>query len=52
MLPAVMMSGSGDDVEFAERLGLRVLRKPFRMQELFDALDAVLAGIIGGEVSA
>jgi two-component system, OmpR family, response regulator len=46
-LPLVMMSGSGDAVAFAERLGLQLLRKPFRMQQLFAALDAALADARG-----
>jgi DNA-binding response OmpR family regulator len=47
-LPVVMMSGSGEEIAFAERLGLQLLRKPFRMQELLVALDAALIGAVGG----
>lgn len=42
-LPTIMMSGSGDETGFAESHGVPLLRKPFRMQELFAALDAALA---------
>jgi DNA-binding response OmpR family regulator len=47
-LAVVMMSGSGEEIAFAERLGLQLLRKPFRMQQLFGALDAALGSAVGG----
>ena len=47
-LPVVMMSGSGEANTFADGLGLQLLRKPFRVQELWAALDVALAGAIRG----
>jgi DNA-binding NtrC family response regulator len=43
-LAVVLISGSGEDEGFAERHGLRLLRKPFRLPQLFDALDEALRG--------
>lgn len=40
MLPTVMMSGSGEEFGFAQSHGIPLLRKPFRIQALFAALDA------------
>lgn len=42
-LPVVMISGSDDVVEYAEKNGLQLLRKPFHMQELYDAVNTALA---------
>lgn len=42
-LPVIIMSGNDDELEFADRLNLPLLRKPFRIEELLDALDTVLA---------
>ncbi len=38
-IPVVMISGSRDKIIFAAENGLQLLRKPFRYQELIDALD-------------
>ncbi len=43
-LAVVLISGSGEDDGFAEKHGLRLLRKPFRLPQLFDALDEALTG--------
>ena len=42
-IPVVMISGSPDDAEHAEKHGLQLLPKPFRMQELCDAVNKALA---------
>jgi DNA-binding response OmpR family regulator len=42
-LPVVMVSGSHEMMKFAEDNGLQLLRKPFRMAELIEAIDAALA---------
>ena len=42
-IPVVMISGSPDAVEHAEKHGLQLLPKPFRMQELCDAVNKALA---------
>ncbi|MGO8917799.1 MAG: response regulator [Stellaceae bacterium] len=47
-LPVVLISGGGEAIGFAERNGLTLLRKPFRMPQLFDALDAAVAGGLPG----
>lgn len=41
-LPVVMISGSPEPVEFAAENGLQLLPKPFRMQQLFEALDEAI----------
>ena len=46
-LPTIMMSGSGEEIGFAEIHGVALLRKPFRMQELFAALDAAMGSSSG-----
>jgi FixJ family two-component response regulator len=38
-IPIVMISGSHDKIIFAVDNGLQLLRKPFRYQELIDALN-------------
>ena len=38
-IPVVMISGSHDKIIFAVDNGLQLLRKPFRYQELIDALN-------------
>jgi DNA-binding NtrC family response regulator len=48
-LPVVLISGSDDEIGFAKRHGLQLLRKPFRLPQLFDALDAALASRIYGQ---
>lgn len=47
-LPAVTISGSPGAIEFAIKHNLRLLQKPFRMQELFDALDLALGSGVSG----
>jgi DNA-binding response OmpR family regulator len=42
-LPVVMVSGSHEMMAFAEDNGLQLLRKPFRMAELIEAVEAALA---------
>ena len=42
-LPVVVISGSHDAIERAEEYNLQLLRKPFRAQELFDAVNTALA---------
>jgi two-component system OmpR family response regulator len=42
-LPIVMISGSRDAIEAAERKRLPLLRKPFTMRQLYAALDQALA---------
>lgn len=47
-LPVVVVSGSPEQIEFAVKNNLQLLKKPFRMQELFDALDhAIVSGEFG-----
>ena len=41
-LPVVMISGSLEAIQFASENDLQMLEKPFRMQELFDALEAAI----------
>ena len=41
-LPMVMISGSRDAIEAAERKRLPLLRKPFSMRQLYAALDQAL----------
>ena len=41
-LPLIMISGSPEIMQFATENGLRLLEKPFRMSELFDALDQAI----------
>jgi hypothetical protein len=38
-----MTSGSHDAMEYAEKNGLQLLRKPFHTQELYSALNTALA---------
>ncbi len=47
-IPVILISGAGDEVAFADRHGLRLLRKPFRLPQLTAALDAALANAISG----
>jgi DNA-binding NtrC family response regulator len=42
-IPLVMISGSHDAMEYAEKNGLQLLRKPFHTQELYSALNTALA---------
>ena len=47
-IPVVMISGSHDAMKFAEDHGLQLLRKPFRMVELIQAVeDAIVSGQFG-----
>jgi|SRR5579872_3281089 len=47
-LPVVMVSGSPHSMQFAIEHDLQLLRKPFRMQQLFDALEqAIGSGVFG-----
>jgi DNA-binding NtrC family response regulator len=46
-LAVVLISGSGEDNGFAVKHGLRMLRKPFRLPQLFDAMDEAFAGGVG-----
>jgi len=41
-IPVVMISGSNDQIVFALDNGLQLLRKPFRSQELIDAIMEAL----------
>lgn len=43
-LAVVLISGSDEDDGFAEKHGLRLLRKPFRLPQLFEAMDEAFAG--------
>ena len=43
-LPLVMISGSPEVIQFTIEHGLQLLEKPFRMSELFDALDQAIGG--------
>jgi DNA-binding NtrC family response regulator len=42
-IPVVMISGSHDAMQHAEEHGLQLLRKPFRSQELYEAVNLALA---------
>jgi DNA-binding response OmpR family regulator len=42
-LPVVMISGSPEIISFAAEHGLQLLRKPFRAEELYAALDEALS---------
>jgi FixJ family two-component response regulator len=42
-VPVVLISGSSQAVEFAKKHGLQLLRKPFRLPQLFDAVAAAIA---------
>ena len=42
-IPVVMISGSHDAMEYAERNDLQLLRKPFHTQELYNAINTALA---------
>jgi two-component system, OmpR family, response regulator len=47
-IPLVMVSGSHDAMKFAEEHGQQLLRKPFRMAELIQAVeDAIASGQFG-----
>jgi two-component system, OmpR family, response regulator len=47
-IPVVMISGSHDRMVFAKEQGLQLLRKPFRMVEMIQAVeDAVASGQFG-----
>ena len=43
-IPVVMISGSLDAMKDAADNGLQLLRKPFRLQELYSAVNMALAG--------
>jgi FixJ family two-component response regulator len=42
-MPVVMISGSHEAMECADKNGLQLLRKPFDTQELYNAVNAALA---------
>jgi DNA-binding NtrC family response regulator len=42
-LPVVMISGSDEMMKFAQEHNLQLLQKPFRMTDLYAALDTALA---------
>jgi hypothetical protein len=42
-IPVVMISGSHEAMEYAEKNGLQLLRKPFDSRELYNAVDTALA---------
>ena len=46
--PVVLISGSGEGAGFADEHGLKLLRKPFRMSDLFSALEEALTSADGG----
>ena len=47
-LPVVMISGSMEIMQFAEENGLQLLRKPFRMADLLNAInEAIQSGEFG-----
>jgi two-component system, OmpR family, response regulator len=41
-IPVVLISGSGEAASFADSHGLKLLRKPFRLPDLFSALEEAL----------
>lgn len=51
-LPLVMVSGSPDDMLFAADNGLQMLEKPFKAQQLIDALAKALRSGESGQRSA
>jgi DNA-binding NtrC family response regulator len=51
-LPVVMISGSDDIISFAAEHGLQLLRKPFRAEELYTALDKAISSGEFGQRSA
>lgn len=47
-IPVVMISGSIESIKFAEENGLQLLRKPFRIPQLIQAIeDAIASGQFG-----
>jgi two-component system, OmpR family, response regulator len=48
-LPLVMVSGSPDDMQFAADNGLQMLEKPFKAQQLIDALTEALGSGESGQ---
>jgi two-component system, OmpR family, response regulator len=48
-LPLVMVSGSPDDMQFATDNGLQMLEKPFKAQQLIDALTKALGSGESGQ---
>ena len=47
-IPVVMISGSIESIKFAEDNGLQLLRKPFRIPQLIQAVeDAIASGQFG-----
>ena len=42
-IPVVMISGSPEAMEYADKNRLQLLRKPFDAQELYDAVNTALA---------
>lgn len=47
-IPLVMISGSGESIKFAEENSLQLLRKPFRIPQLIQAIhDAIASGQFG-----
>jgi two-component system, NtrC family, nitrogen regulation response regulator NtrX len=51
-IPVVLITGSNEEIEFARTHDFQLLRKPFRMPQLFDALDTALASGIYDERGA
>jgi len=51
-IPVVMISGSLQEIEFAENNGLQLLRKPFHLQELHDAVAKAIASGTPGQRDA
>ena len=51
-IPVVMISGSLESIEFAKDNGLQLLGKPFRLQELGDAVAKALASGTPGQRDA
>jgi two-component system OmpR family response regulator len=48
-IPVVMVSGSPDKIAFAEENGLQLLRKPFRSEQLIDALKLAFDSGVAGQ---
>jgi|SRR5208282_3363409 len=51
-IPVVMISGSHDAIRLAADHGLQLLRKPFRMEELYAEVDKALSSSEFGQRSA
>ena len=48
-ISVVMISGSPDAIKYAMDNGLQFLRKPFHLQELYNAVKTALAGVDVGQ---